>query len=222
MIRRLTRLAALGLVLYAITLAGVFFQGDRMIERHGDGRSVTGGHDAAIVLGAGVRRDGLITPSSKRRVAVGVTLLQAGKVSRLILSGGKGQDGSKLSAAAMADYAVSLGAPWDALLLDSRALTTFQNIHLSQAIADEHDLRSLILVTDGLHLTRAKLLAELLGMKLSGISASDIRAGHSFRTYAPYYMREALAWWYNLGKAAVWSGLGWLGWSTEERADIVY
>ena len=221
MIRWLKRLCVLGMVVFAVTFVAVVFQANHMRDTHGGGQSVVGPYDAAIILGAGIEPDGLIPYTGRRRVAIGVDLLKAGKVGRLIISDGSRKQGTRRGAEDMADYAVSLGAPREALLLERESRSTLQNLLFSRVIAREHDLKTLVLVTDSVHLTRAELLAGYLDIQLAGLAAADVRREQGVFSTWPYLTREALAWWYNLGKAAAWSGLGWLGWTPEERSKYV-
>ena len=221
MIRRLRLFFRLGVLVLALTIAGVVYQANRMLERHAEGGSVEGTHDAALVLGSGIESDGLIAYSGRRRVRAGADLYHAGKVSRLILSDGSRNLGSRKGAQGMADYALSLGVPRDALLLELGSTSTFENILYAQAIATEHGLTRIVLVTDDMHLTRSALLADYLGLEISGMVAADARRGLGPFTTWPAYLRETLAWWYNLYKVAAWSLLGHAGWSVEDREDIV-
>ena len=221
MIRRTRFLFRLGVLVLAITIGAVVVQANRMLDRHGEGRSVEGAHDVALVLGAGIEPDGSIPYSGRRRVRAGVELYREGKVRFILLTDGSGARASKKGAQDMADFAQSLGVPREALVLELASRSTFQNLLHSQPIIDERGLQSVILITDDVHLSRSAMLADFLDFPVSGMVAADSRRGLGPFTTWPYYLREALAWWYNLYKAAIWSALGYAGWSAEDRAEFV-
>ena len=221
MIRRVRFLLRFGLLVLAITIGAVVLQANRMLERHGEGRSVEGTHDAALVLGAGIDADGRIGYSARRRVRAGVDLYKAGKVGLIIVSDGMEAPGSPRGAHRMAEFAQSLGVPKDVVVLESAARSTFENILNTQPIVAERGLTRVVLVTDDYHLTRSQMLAHFLKFELTGSVATDSgRGGAAFTTW-PNYLREALAWWYNLYKATAWTVLGYAGWSAEDRESFV-
>ena len=221
-IRRLGRLVRLGLAVLAVTLAAVIWQDTQVTAATARGRALAGPVDAAIVLGAGVEGDGRLAYNSRRRVAAGVRLLQAGRARHLIFSGGVGGNHPATSAAAlMRQHAIRLGAAPERLLLEPRAVSTFENIRFSFALAAARGFESLALVSDGYHLTRASWLAAYFGRPELPLATAEGFARAWWPVRSAHYVREALAWWYNLAKVAGWEALGALGLPPAARAEWI-
>lgn len=205
---RLIRLAVLlGVVALTITVVAVQYASLKMAER--DGAALAGPVDAILVLGAGVDGDGRLGYSSRRRVAGAVQLLAERRTRVLIMTGGVGDNHPQTPAARMMrEYALELGADPAVVLVEDRSLTTLENLEFGFAIADAQGFRTLALSSDAYHLTRAQWLADWLGRGDVGLVAT----GGFDRDAAPdriwAVLREALAWWWNLGRLT-WRD--WLG-----------
>ena len=117
----------------------------------------------ALVLGAAVRPDGTASPTLALRVAHAVALWRAGEVERICLTGGQGRHGAPEAHVARA-LALAAGVPPDALLVEDRSVTTFENIAFARPLLDG----PIVLVSNRWHLPRARLIAALLGMAVSG------------------------------------------------------
>lgn len=108
----------------------------------------------AIVLGARVYRDGAPSPALVDRVALGVWLLVQGRARRLLLSGGS-PDGRPSEAAAMARLARDAGAPLEALELEEKSRSTFENARECAALLRQRGESEVLLVSCDFHLARA-------------------------------------------------------------------
>ena len=123
----------------------------------------------AIVFGAGLERDGTPSPVLKDRVKTAAGLYFAGKVEKLLLSGDNrfayyNEPGS------MRSYALSLGVPAEAIVLDYAGRRTYDTCYRARAI---FGLQSAILVTQGYHLPRALYTCQALGMDVAGVPADQ-------------------------------------------------
>jgi len=125
------RLFWLGVILFALTAAAVIVQAGMMDRRHGQGRSLAAPVDVTIVLAGSIEPDDILSYPSRRRVAAGVALLQAGQTRRLMMSGGRYRFGSPSLAAKMRDYAVSLGADAGLIDVEEASATTFENVRFA-------------------------------------------------------------------------------------------
>jgi SanA protein len=124
----------------------------------------------AIVFGAGLTRGGWPTPILRERVETAAQLYAAGKVRVLLMSGSGA--GAYSEPQAMLDYAVSLGVPADAILLDHGGLRTYDTCLRAR---DIFGLESALLVTQGWHLPRALFLCNALGVRAAGVQAANRR-----------------------------------------------
>jgi SanA protein len=125
----------------------------------------------AIVFGAGLTRDGQPTLILRDRVKTAVQLYLSGKVEKLLMSGdnqGVGHD----EPGAMRNYAVSLGVPANAIVLDNSGDRTYDTCYRAKAI---FGLDSALLVTQQFHLPRALFLCNMLGIQAVGVDANNYR-----------------------------------------------
>jgi len=121
----------------------------------------------AIVFGAGVLRDGSPTPALKDRVATAADLYFAGKVEKLLMSGdNRFVDYNEPQA--MKDYALSLGVPAEAIVLDYAGRRTYDTCYRAR---DIFRVQEAILVTTDYHLPRAIYTCNALGVEAVGVSA---------------------------------------------------
>ncbi|HLA43081.1 MAG TPA: ElyC/SanA/YdcF family protein, partial [Aggregatilineales bacterium] len=80
----------------------------------------------AVIFGAQVLRSGRLSTMLRDRVATGADLYHAGKVEKLLMSGdNRSPDYNEPEA--MRDYALRLGVPEDAILLDRQGLRTYDS-----------------------------------------------------------------------------------------------
>lgn len=216
----LGRLIRFGFVVWFLTAALVSFAAVWAGSAYPVDRATNEPLDAIIVLGGGIDPDGEMAFSTRRRVRAGVRALAAGHTRALIFAGGS-RPGETADAERMAGLAVEEGAAPDRLVLEDRSRTTFENLRFAFQIADAQGFARVGLLTDTYHLPRAAALARYFGRSDLALFASTGLARDEWHEQAHSISREALAWWYNLGKVAVWEGLAALGWDEAARAQIV-
>jgi SanA protein len=134
----------------------------------------------AVVFGAGLQRDGTPSPVLRDRVETAAALFFAGKVQKILMSGDNrfiyyNEPGS------MQNYALSLGVPQDAIVLDYAGRRTYDTCYRAKEI---FGAREVLLVTQNFHLARALFTCQLLGLNASGVSA-DRRS---------YLLSSSLSW----------------------------
>jgi SanA protein len=139
---------------------------------------------AAIVFGAGLWRDGTPTTVLRDRIATAAELFFSGKVQKILMSG----DNSYLDynePGAMREYALSLGVPDEAIVLDYAGRRTYDTCYRARYI---FGLQNAILVTQSFHLARALYTCNALGLNAIGV-ASD-RHEYSKRSLVFWNLRE--------------------------------
>ena len=120
--------------------------------------------DAAVVLGAAVwTKDP--SPVFKERINHAVDLYQKGRVRKLIFTGGQGNRGEPTEASAARDYALQSVVPASDILIEDKSHTTYENILNAKQIADAHGLRTVLIVSDPLHMKRAMTMARDVGLE---------------------------------------------------------
>jgi SanA protein len=123
----------------------------------------------AIVFGAGLMRNGQPTLILKDRVKTAAQLYLDGKVQKLLMSGDN-RAVNYNEPEAMRQYAVSLGVPNDAMILDYAGRRTYDTCYRAQAI---FGIDSALLVTQQFHLPRALFLCNMLGVQAAGVTANN-------------------------------------------------
>lgn len=124
----------------------------------------------AIVFGAGLRRDGTPTAILRDRVETGASLYFSGKVEKLLMSGDNSFE-SHNEPGAMRQYAMALGVPEDAIVLDYAGRRTYDTCYRAKAI---FGVENALLVTQKFHLPRALFLCNALGLNASGVEANNL------------------------------------------------
>ncbi|KAF0111521.1 MAG: Uncharacterized protein FD147_872 [Chloroflexi bacterium] len=133
---------------------------------------------AAIVFGAGLLRDGTPSPVLKDRVATAAQLFFDGKVQKLLMSGDN-RFVDYNEPGAMRAYAVELGVPESAVVLDYAGRRTYDTCYRALHI---FGLQEAILITQRYHLPRALFTCNGIGLKSTGVEAN-------LRDYHPYSQR---------------------------------
>jgi vancomycin permeability regulator SanA len=130
----------------------------------------------AIVFGAGLWRDGTPTTVLRDRITTAAELYFSGKVQKILMSG----DNSYLDynePGAMREYALKLGVPNTAIVLDYAGRRTYDTCYRARSI---FGINHAILVTQSFHLPRALYTCNALGVKAEGVS-SDL---HDYRLFS--------------------------------------
>jgi vancomycin permeability regulator SanA len=138
----------------------------------------------AIVFGAGLWRDGSPSPVLRDRVRTAADLYFAGKVQKLLMSG----DNSTIyhnEPAAMRQYALELGVPDDAIVLDYAGRRTYDTCLRAREIFGVTDV---VLVTQKFHLPRAVFTCNMLGV--SGVGVDADRQTYRRRSLFFWNLRE--------------------------------
>lgn len=139
---------------------------------------------AAIVFGAGLRRDGRPTTVLRDRVAAAADLYFAGKIEKILMSGDN-QFSDYNEPGAMRDYAMELGVPEDDIALDYAGRRTYDTCFRAR---DIFGLNEAVLVTQSFHLPRALYTCRALEISAVGFNA-DQRDYHR-RSRAFWNLRE--------------------------------
>jgi SanA protein len=121
----------------------------------------------AIVFGAGLTRDGRPTSVLRDRVETAAELYFTGKVKKILMSGdNRFRDYNEPGA--MRAYALSLGVPDQAIVLDYAGRRSYDTCYRAKAI---FGVQQALLVTQNFHLPRALYLCNALGIQADGVSA---------------------------------------------------
>jgi len=120
--------------------------------------------DAAIILGAGIENNAP-TPVFRERLNHGIWLYQNGYVPLLILTGGYGENHDASDAMDAKNYVLEQGIPSENIFIEEQSRITEENLYYTQKIMEEQHCKDALIISDPLHMKRAMLLAEDLGIK---------------------------------------------------------
>ena len=137
---------------------------------------------AALVFGARVYSNGRPSAMLADRIATGVDLFHTGKVEYLIMTG----DGRTLEynePEAMRLFALSLGVPEEAILLDRYGLRTYDSCYRASQV---FGFTNAIVVTQDFHVDRALLTCHGLGIDAAAVSA-DYQRPSGYARYSLIY-----------------------------------
>lgn len=129
--------------------------------------------DVIVILAGGVKVDGSLSPISRDRVEVGVSLFRSGAARFILMTGRWGLLTTAIpvrtEAAAMKALAVKLGVPARHVLQETRSQDTIGNAYFSRVrFLDPHRWRSVIVVTSDFHRARAvAIFRRVLGSSAS-------------------------------------------------------
>ncbi|MEP6706787.1 MAG: YdcF family protein [Pyrinomonadaceae bacterium] len=119
--------------------------------------------DAAIVLGAAVWGNE-VSPVFRERINHALELYRAGKVRKIIFTGGQGNKDEMTEAAEARQYAIKNGIPARDILIEERSHTTYENVVNAKQLADANGLKKVLIVSDPLHMRRAVTMAGDVGL----------------------------------------------------------
>jgi uncharacterized SAM-binding protein YcdF (DUF218 family) len=134
--------------------------------------------DAAVVLAGSVSADGALSDSSLRRAVQGIRLYKKGLVPLLVLSGGGGSRGSR-EAEIRAELAREMGVPQSAIMLLTNASTTREEAAKAAGLLLSRGTRHVLVVTDPLHMARARVAFAAEGFEVEAAPTSLPRISQS-------------------------------------------
>jgi uncharacterized SAM-binding protein YcdF (DUF218 family) len=145
--------------------------------------------DAIVVLGAAAY-DAQPSPVFEARIEHGIELYHNGYAKTLIFTGGYGGSRARFSESQVARrYALRRGVPDDAILIEAKSRTTYDNLIEARRLMLEHGMRRVIVVSDPLHMARALRLCRELGIDALGSPTPSTRF-RSWRTRLEFLGRE--------------------------------
>jgi SanA protein len=188
--------ALMVIVLGAPRLVTALYAAPRLFSQ-----DATPSRPVAIVFGAGLWRDGSPTPVLRDRVATAAKLYFSGKVEKLLMTGDN-RFFNYNEPASMRAYALELGVPDQAIVLDYAGRRTYDSCYRAR---DIFGVRQAILVTQSFHLPRAIFLCGAMGISAVGVPA-DLRQ----------YRRSSLLYW-NLRELPATLTALWEAWITHPQ-----
>ncbi|MDD5544279.1 MAG: YdcF family protein [Acidobacteriia bacterium] len=147
--------------------------------------------DCIIVLGA-AQYNGRPSPVLRARLDHALELYKRGFASRIIATGGYGRDRRFSEAGAGREYLIHKGIPAEAVEADAHGETTSQSAESVSLRMKREGLQSAILVSDGFHLFRCKLIFGRLGDRVYASPVPDSPIENSATERFLYTLREVV------------------------------
>lgn len=148
--------------------------------------------DVVVVLGAQVKPWGPSVLLADRLDAAADYLKEHPELN-VVVTGGQGPDEPSTEAAAMRDYLMEKGIAQERIWLEDEAHNTTQNLAYTKALLEKRGLdveeTHLLVVSNGFHLTRVRMLAGRHGLDISTLAAPASHAPSRIQSY----IREAPA-----------------------------
>lgn len=145
-----------------------------------------------VVLGCQVKEEGASEMLS-RRLDKAYEILSENENVYCIVSGGKGENEPVTESSVMKEYLEEKGIDAGRILEENQSLNTYENLVYSKKIIQENGLdEKMLIVTDGFHQLRAKILASKQGIKTAGRSSRT-----PFYLAFTYWVRE----WFGICRA---------------------
>lgn len=121
----------------------------------------------ALVPGAALASPQTLGPIFTERVDIAITLYEAKKVSKILVSGDNSTvEHNEVNPARL--YLISKGIPDEDIFLDHAGFDTYSSLYRAR---DVFGVTSVVIATQSFHLPRAVFIARKLGMDAYGISA---------------------------------------------------
>ena len=148
--------------------------------------------DAIVVLGT-TQFNGRPSPVLRARLDHVLTLYRDGMAPLIVTTGGRQEGDAFTEAEASRDYLVAQGVPAAAIVLENAGRSSIDSMRGTAALLDARGLRRVLLVSDGFHLLRIKVMARDLGLipYASPVPNSPIRRNSGLEL--SYVARDAAA-----------------------------
>jgi uncharacterized SAM-binding protein YcdF (DUF218 family) len=175
-----TGIVAVGLLIGSL-LAAIYWQ-----ARTDESRPV----DAIVVLGT-AQYNGKPSPDLKARLDEALAAYNQGLAPYIVVTGGKQAGDAYTEAETGEIYLTDRGVPESAILMEETGRDSWQSMQGAAGVLQAHHLKRVLLVSDGFHLFRLKLMARELGLTAYARAASTSPIKRNSRTELDYVIREA-------------------------------
>lgn len=145
--------------------------------------------DAGVILGMSMWGDEP-SPGLKERLDYGLTLYQSGAFSHFVVSGGLDQPDYKYTEAeGMKRYLVEKGVPENAIALEDKSTSTYENLLFSKSVMQQKGWSTAVVITHDFHGRRALEIARELGYTSPQLGVTESKVMSMLK----YKSREILA-----------------------------
>ena len=170
----------LAMVLYVVFIAISIWRYGNVDERQQA--------DAVIILGAAAWHNNP-SPVFAERIRHGIWLYENGYVDYIIFTGGYGTGAEYSEAYVARTYALAAGIPEESILIEEYSRTTESNFSYAMHLMEVHEIETVIIVSDPLHMKRAMRMARDAGLRAYS-SPTPTSMYQTLGTQLPFLRRE--------------------------------
>ncbi len=146
--------------------------------------------DAIVVMGT-AQFNGRPGRVLEARLEQALQAYQEGAAPLVVVTGGRAPGDVMSEAETERDYLIEQGVPAEAIILENEGRTSWESLQGAAALLEARDLSRVLLVSDGFHLLRVKLMARDLGLTPFGVPATESPIGRRPASEFSYIVREA-------------------------------
>lgn len=146
--------------------------------------------DAIVVLGT-AQYNGRPSPALKARLDETLFAYQQGTAPYIVVTGGKQPGDAYTESEASRDYLVDQGVPESAILMESNGRDSWQSMRGAAEALKQIGAKRVLIVSDGFHLFRLKVMARELGLSPIARAASESPIRPNSGNELNYIVREA-------------------------------
>ena len=132
--------------------------------------------EVILVLGAAEYR-GRPSPVLRARLDHAFDLYQRKMAPRILTTGGAGGDPVFTEGGVGRTYLIARGVPPDAIIVETEGDSTLESTAMASEIMRRMGLHSVIVVSDGYHIFRAKRMLEFRGLQVYGSPRKELNPG---------------------------------------------
>jgi uncharacterized SAM-binding protein YcdF (DUF218 family) len=145
--------------------------------------------EVIVVLGAAEYR-GRPSPVLRARLDHALELYQRQMAPRILTTGGAGGDPVFTEGGVGRSYLMTHGVPADAIIVETEGDSTLESTAMASEIMRRMGLHSVIVVSDGYHIFRAKRMLESRGLQVYGSPRKELNPGWFHERWN--YLRQAV------------------------------
>lgn len=145
--------------------------------------------DVIVVLGA-AQWNGRPSDVLEARLQRALDLYEEGYAPLIVVTGGNQPGDIYTEGEVGAAWLQQRGVPDDAIVVENTSRSTLGNLEGARTALGERDVRSVLIVSDGFHLFRAKVMARHLGWTAHGVPVTDGPIDTWSGTEFSYVLRE--------------------------------
>jgi uncharacterized SAM-binding protein YcdF (DUF218 family) len=160
--------------------------------------------EVIVILGAGTRMNGVVSPNYARRIRHAIALYQRGLAPYVLCTGGPSSRWrGKTEAQACVEFLIEQGIPTAAILREDISRSTEENAIEAVKVMRSRGMHTAIVVSDNFHLLRAEWLFSDQGVTVFTSPAQLTSGALRFTSAVTFTLREVLAIGWQVVKSAL-------------------